>query len=193
MDCKKKKKKNKKQEKPVSVHITNHNKFEKGVGAFITNLNHLTIVMDSEGNMKLSADQKPAPVMPAEVVKETQSEEQDNAEEHKPCQGKLDKVKLARAIENCQNLFWGKSAYAVVFCICRDDLKIQFTQKDFELMVESLSYKKSRDYICTPGTISNAFSDNPIFRDNINNWENYAPMSRIIMLRDELRKELKVI
>lgn len=42
-----------KKERPVNVHITNHNKFEKGVGAFITNLNHLTLVMDGEGNMKM--------------------------------------------------------------------------------------------------------------------------------------------
>lgn len=59
-----------KNEKLVNVRITNHNRFEKGVGAFITNLNHLTIVMDSEGNMKMSQ----IPVMPhteVEVEKTT--------------------------------------------------------------------------------------------------------------------------
>ena len=59
---KKKKKQEEKKEKPMTVHITNHNTFQKGVGAFVTNLNHLTIVMDSEGNMKLDAGQ--LPVMP---------------------------------------------------------------------------------------------------------------------------------
>jgi hypothetical protein len=59
MESKKEKSKKRKDEKPVTVHITNHNKFEKGVGAFITNLNHLTIVMDGEGNMKLDASQVP--------------------------------------------------------------------------------------------------------------------------------------
>lgn len=54
--------------RPVTVRITNHNKFEKGVGAFITNLNHLTIVMDSEGNMKMDASQ--IPVMPHTEVEE---------------------------------------------------------------------------------------------------------------------------
>ncbi len=49
-------------EKPVTVHITNHNQFQKGVGAFITNLNHLTLVMDAEGNMKMDAVR--VPVMP---------------------------------------------------------------------------------------------------------------------------------
>lgn len=54
--------KKEKNERPVTVHITNHNKFEKGVGAFITNLNHLTLVMDAEGNMKM--DMGNVPVMP---------------------------------------------------------------------------------------------------------------------------------
>lgn len=54
--------KKERKEKPVTVHITNHNTFQKGVGAFVTNLNHLTIVMDSEGNMKMDASQ--VPVMP---------------------------------------------------------------------------------------------------------------------------------
>lgn len=58
--------KKKKKETPVTVHITNHNKFEKGVGAFITNLEHLTIVMDAEGNMKMDACQ--VPVMPQAKV-----------------------------------------------------------------------------------------------------------------------------
>ena len=76
---KEKEEKQEKQEKPVIVNITNHNKFEKGVGAFITNLNHLTIVMDSEGNMKLDANQVPAPMMPhteVEVVKPQEEKRQ---------------------------------------------------------------------------------------------------------------------
>lgn len=81
MDEKKKKKKqeDKKQDKPVTVHITNHNTFQKGVGAFITNLNHLTIVMDSEGNMKLDAGQ--VPVMPHTEVGVEQSEEEQLEDE----------------------------------------------------------------------------------------------------------------
>ena len=48
--------------KLATVQITNHNEFQKGVGAFITNLEHLTIVMDEDGNMKVDAGQ--VPVMP---------------------------------------------------------------------------------------------------------------------------------
>ena len=64
-----------KKEKPVTVHITNHNTFQKGVGAFVTNLNHLTIVMDSEGNMKMDASQ--VPTMPHTQVDVEQSPEEE--------------------------------------------------------------------------------------------------------------------
>lgn len=86
MESKKEKSKKRKDEKPVTVHITNHNKFEKGVGAFITNLNHLTIVMDGEGNMKLDASQVPGVTgavnheQPAEPV--AVSPEEDEEEPH---------------------------------------------------------------------------------------------------------------
>ena len=65
-----------KAEKPVTVHITNHNTFQKGVGAFVTNLNHLTIVMDSEGNMKMDASQ--VPTMPHTQVDTEEDPAQDD-------------------------------------------------------------------------------------------------------------------
>lgn len=64
----------KKQQQPVTVNITNNNEFKQGVGAFVTNLNHLTIVMDSEGNMKMNALQ--APVMPHTEVETVGDEDQ---------------------------------------------------------------------------------------------------------------------
>lgn len=49
---------------------------------------------------------------------------------------------LARAIENCQEYFWGNSAYAVVYCVCRDDYKQKdLTQSGFERMVRGKTYR----------------------------------------------------
>ena len=50
--------------RPVTVRITNHNNFSGGVGAFITNLEHLTVVMDAEGNMKLEGAEASKPAAP---------------------------------------------------------------------------------------------------------------------------------
>ena len=78
---------------------------------------------------------------------------------------------LNRAIENCQSYFWSNSAYAVVYCICRDDYKKKLSQIEFEKMVEELPYTKERNNQCTTGTIANAFSNNPIFYEDINEWD----------------------
>ena len=103
-----------------------------------------------------------------------------------------DSNQLARAIENCQAYFWGNSAYAVVFCIWRDDYKMTTSKTAFEEMIETLPYKKKRSHTCPKGTIANAFSDNPVFNENVGEWDGFHPLPRIIKLRDELRKQLKL-
>lgn len=105
----------------------------------------------------------------------------------------LSKEELARAVENCQVYFWANSAYAVLYCILRDDYK----QKDlsmatYERMVELLPYKITRKHTCPTGTIANAFSDNPIFNSSTDKWDEKKASQRIIKLRDALRKELKL-
>jgi hypothetical protein len=96
------------QEKPVIVNITNNNEFHKGVGAFITNLNHLTIVMDSEGNMKLDANQVPAPVMPhteVEVDKPQKEKTQEACPPMNPVVSKCFKFVNAFIKEKVETLF----------------------------------------------------------------------------------------
>ena len=103
---------------------------------------------------------------------------------------KLSLQKLACAIENCQKYFWANSAYGVVFCICRDDYGMEPNKSAFENLVFNLPYTKKLSFVCTENTIANAFQNNPIFCDHVNNWDSKNPMARIIKLRDELRKQL---
>lgn len=105
--------------------------------------------------------------------------------------GHLDWNLLARAIENCQEYFWANSAYAVVYCICRDDFKWRVSKTDFETKIEDMQYKRKRSFTCPTGTLANAFNNNPIYNENIDEWETFDPLSRIIKLRDELRKVMK--
>lgn len=99
---------------------------------------------------------------------------------------------LTRAIENCQAYFWGNSSYAVLFCICRDDYKMNMSQTDFERMVEGLPYRKKRAHQCPTGTIANAISNNPIYNEPVSEWDSFNPLPRVTKLRDELLKELKL-
>ena len=113
---------------------------------------------------------------------ETGNENADNKE--------ISKDQLAHAIENCQEFFWGKASYAVVFCVCRDDYKMTPNMSAFERKVELLPYKKKRDYVCKTGTITNAFSDNSIYYSHIDKWEEEGADERQIKLRDVLRMNL---
>lgn len=121
---------------------------------------------------KVTVDGKPADTIASELVR---------SDEH-----------LAQAIERCQEYFWGNSAYAVVFCIWRDDLKMRLTQTDFERKVEALPYQKARDYQCPAGTIANAFCHNQIYNERVDDWDVFNPLPRIIKLRNVLRNALKL-
>lgn len=127
-----------------------------------------------------------------EEMMEERKEENEGIKNGTIGRKKLSLQKLACAIENCQKYFWANSAYAVLFCICRDDYEMDLSQTDFERIIEGLPYKKKRDHTCPTGTIANAFSNNPIFSEDVSKWEDYNPMKRIIKLLNELRNELKL-
>ena len=99
---------------------------------------------------------------------------------------------LTRVVENCQEYFWGNSAYAVLFCVCRDDYDENGNKSLFEQRLQKLPYKKSLTFYCHTRSISNAFSNNPIYNEHIDTWDSFNPLPRIIKLRDALRKELKL-
>ena len=105
----------------------------------------------------------------------------------------LSKEKMARAIENCQEYIWANSAYAVLYCILRDDYKQKdLTMATYERMVELLPYKIPRKHTCRAGTIANAFSDNAIFYSPTDKWDEMNASQRVIKLRNAFRKELKL-
>ena len=103
----------------------------------------------------------------------------------------LDDERLARAIEQSQAFFWGNSAYAVLFCLLRDEYGIAENMSMFEAKVEALPYSAERSYTCPKGTIVNAFSNNPIYRQPIDKWKDKAN-TRIMKLLDELKRQLEL-
>lgn len=103
----------------------------------------------------------------------------------------LSDEQLARAIEQSQAFFWGNSAYAVLFCLLRDEYGMADNMSMFEAKVEGLAYSKARSYTCPKGTIINAFSNNPIYRQHIDKWKDKASI-RIIKLLEELKLRLEL-
>ena len=99
--------------------------------------------------------------------------------------------KLAEAIEGCQAYFWANSAYAVLFCLLRDEYGMAGNMSQFEAKVEQLPYGGKRSYTCPKGTIVNAFSNNPIYKQPVGKWKDKAS-TRIQKLLEEFRLQLEL-
>ena len=105
----------------------------------------------------------------------------------------LNRERLASAIEACQTFFWGATAYAVVFCLLRDEYGIENNQSAFERMVEELPYTGKRDYVCGKGTLANAFKNNPIYSKPVGRWRELNANGRVLTLLEELRKRMDLL
>lgn len=92
----------------------------------------------------------------------------------KPAKPTLTKEVLTRAIEAVQQYFWGYSSNAIIFCVCRDRYGLPDNASLFERETRELHYRKEMKYLCTDGTISNAFSRSPYLKLNIDKWESAA-------------------
>ena len=63
--------------------------------------------------------------------------------------------------------------------------------KSSEAKVEQLPYGGKRSYTCPKGTIVNAFSNNPIYKQPVGKWKDKAS-TRIQKLLEELRLQLEL-
>lgn len=178
-----KKKKKEKKEKPVTVHITNHNTFQKGVGAFVTNLNHLTIVMDSEGNMKMDAGQMP--VMPHTQV-DTQNTDEEEEEDVLPSPEDM----VAACVKTKEEgLWWGNASWSVAFriyCI----LGYKGNDESFIGSVNGWPFKQPFKYVCNRSAL-----DRPLRRGRINGpldkWAAEGASNREVKLGERLMAILR--
>ena len=99
--------------------------------------------------------------------------------------------RLARAIEQCQAFFWGNSSYTVLFCLLRDKYGMTNNMSMFETKVEGLPYSRERTWICPKGTIANAMSHIPIYKQPLSKWKDKAS-PRIIILLEKLKEQLEL-
>lgn len=176
---KEKKKKKQEQERPVTVNITNNNQFQKGVGAFITNLNHLTIIMDSEGNMKMDASQIGA--MPHTKVDMEQTPEDQDAEEEPPSA-----AEMAAACEKTKDegLWWGDASWSVVFRVyCIKGYK--GSMKSFIDEVQKWDFKQPFKYKCNKDSVGKPLQRGKI-TGPIDKWASDGAMAREVKLGERL-------
>ena len=80
---------------------------------------------------------------------------------------------LARGITAVRGNFWGDSAIATIFCVCRDVYGYPDNKSQFE-----------RDFNCPQGVISNAFRSSPYMNLSIDKWRANGAMDRVLKLKD---------
>ena len=94
--------------------------------------------------------------------------------------------RLARAVEATQSFFWAQSAWAVVYCVCRDHLAMGDNMSEFERMVGELPLKR-RAYDCPMGTVRRTFANHDYLQYPISRW----PEGRAKVLAGRLLEALK--
>ena len=94
----------------------------------------------------------------------------------------LSKDVLGKAIKAVQRLFWGQSAYAVIFCAMRDVFEYTGVGKDFEDEMNELAGLYKFDYPCPPNTIASSFYNNDYLKLHVNKWESHQVKPRSVNL-----------
>ena len=94
--------------------------------------------------------------------------------------------RLAQAVEACQPYFWAKSAWAVVFCVCRDCFGMTDNVSAFEKRIMGLEFgNRVKEY--TKGTIHSALCNNDYLKKPVSKWTE----GRALVLAKALKEALE--
>ena len=94
--------------------------------------------------------------------------------------------RMAEAVEACQPYFWAKSAWAVVFCVCRDCFGMTDNVSAFEKRIMGLEFgNRVKEY--TKGTIHSALCNNDYLKKPVSKWTE----GRALVLAKALKEALE--
>ena len=94
--------------------------------------------------------------------------------------------RLSQAVEACQPYFWAKSAWAVVFCVCRDCFGMTDNVSAFEKRIMGLEFgNRVKEY--TKGTIHSALCNNDYLKKPVSKWTE----GRALVLAKALKEALE--
>lgn len=96
---------------------------------------------------------------------------------------------LAQAVKAVQQFMWGQSAYAVLYCECRDNRNYQGNMTQFECKIDGISEKYNLKR-CPPGTLSDAFRHNKYLYKPIDKWKENGAKPRSLQLLKKFQEAL---
>ena len=101
----------------------------------------------------------------------------------------IDNKVLKKAVMKVKPFMWAASAYAVLYCVCRDKYGIPDNMSQFE---REFSNSKT-GYSCKEGVISSTFRTNSYMKMHIDRWEQNGAKERAIILKNRFIEEVNNI
>lgn len=89
---------------------------------------------------------------------------------------------LGKAVGGVKEYIWGHAAYAVLFCVCRDEYGWQDNASYFERQLSLLGIN------IPAGTLNAAISRNPYMRQPLGKWKALGVMERVMVLVERFRE-----
>jgi hypothetical protein len=102
---------------------------------------------------------------------------------------KIDINVLKKAVSKVKQYMWATSAYAVLFCVCRDKYGYPDNMSQFE---REFSNTKT-GYCCKEGVISSTFRTNSYMKMHIDRWEQNGAKERVLILKNKFIEEVNNI
>ena len=94
----------------------------------------------------------------------------------------MDADLLDKAVKGVREYIWGNAAYAVLFCVCRDEYGWQDNASYFERQLQLLGIN------IPAGTLNAAISRNPYMRQPVSKWKALGVMERVMVLVERFRE-----
>ena len=97
---------------------------------------------------------------------------------------------LAEAVQAVQAHMWGASAYAVLFCECRDHRGYPNNMAQFERDIDAIARERRLTYSCKAGTLSDAFRHNSYLEKHVDRWPAIGVKTRSLHLLRIFQEQL---
>jgi hypothetical protein len=94
---------------------------------------------------------------------------------------------LDKAVGSVKEYIWGNAAYAVLFCVCRDEYGWQDNASYFERQLSLLGIN------IPAGTLNAAISRNPYMRQPVGKWKALGVMERVMVLVERFREQVALL
>ena len=103
----------------------------------------------------------------------------------------MTKELLRETVPGVQDMFWGNSSHAVIFCCVRDFYNYPNNMSQYERDMADPDNALRLTYQCTGGTLAMAFANNPFLKLHVDRWKEYGVKDRVLRLVEQFRSKVE--